>query len=46
MNQYDMHGRTSVSSTRQIFLRPKTQDYGLIITAFSIMRIQFWNEFT
>ena len=44
MNQYDMHGRTSVSSTRQIFLRPKTQGYELIISIFSVMRTQFWNE--
>ena len=40
-----MYGRTSVSQTRQTSFRPKTQGYGLIISAFSIMQIQFWNEF-
>ena len=37
MNRYYMHGRTSVSPTRQIPLRSKTQGYGLIISAFSVM---------
>ena len=43
MNRYYMHGRTLVSPTRQIPLRSKTQDYGLIISAFSVMWVRFWN---
>ena len=41
MKKYDIHARTSVSPTRQIFHRPKTQDYGLIISAFSITKVGF-----
>ena len=43
--QYFMCGRTSVSPTRQIFLCPKTQDYGLIISALLVRKIHVLNEF-
>ena len=41
MNQYDIHARTSVSPTRQRRLRPKTQDYGLIISIFQSCEFDF-----
>ena len=41
MKKYDIHARTSVSPTRQRRLRPKTQDYGLIISIFQSYEFNF-----